>query len=424
MTPGAPWRIVELDLDQPIAPLQLEPRECGVALIVRRRGRRVGFLLRPLQAGALCSPRAQAEWIAAEAGGMMVQDTIRQELEELDDRAVDRGPMPTVTVAICTKDHPELAKQCVLAALRLRETSASAASLTEILVVDNAPSDDRTDEAVAGMPGVRYVREPRVGLDFARNRAIREATGTFVAFIDDDAIVDSGWLDGLADAWRVHPDAGAFTGLVLPLELETEAQVLFELHGGFRRGFARTRFAGADRHGNPWYPLGAGSFGAGCNMVFRTALVRTLGGFDEALDTGAPLPGGGDLDMFYRVARAGGVLVYEPALLVFHRHRRERAALRRQYYTWGLGFVAYLAKTWRSDPTQRSKVRRLVRWWIVDHLRTLARSALGRDPHPVAFVIAELLGGVVGATGTYGRSVQRSRRITAALSKPLAGGAS
>ena len=56
-------------------------------------------------------------------------------------------------------------------------------------------------------------------------------------------------------------------------------------------------------------------------MVLRTVAVRELGGFDEALDTGPPLPGGGDLDIWSRLARAGHPLVYEPRLLVFHRHR-------------------------------------------------------------------------------------------------------
>ena len=70
--------------------------------------------------------------------------------------------------------------------------------------------------------------EPHAGLDFARNRAMREATGDWIAFLDDDTVVDSGWLCGLQAAWTECPDASAVTGLVLPYELETEAQLLFE----------------------------------------------------------------------------------------------------------------------------------------------------------------------------------------------------
>ena len=50
--------------------------------------------------------------------------------------------------------------------------------------------------------------------------------------------------------------------------------------------------------GNPLYPCGSGIFGAGCNMAFKREVLLKLGGFDEALDTGAPLPGGGRFRYF------------------------------------------------------------------------------------------------------------------------------
>jgi hypothetical protein len=70
-----------------------------------------------------------------------------------------------------------------------------------------------------------------------------------------------------------------------------------------------------------------------------------LGGFDEALDTGAAVPGGSDLDIFYRIIRAGHTLVYEPRFHVFHQHCRDMKSLLRQYRrSWGLGFMCYISK--------------------------------------------------------------------------------
>jgi hypothetical protein len=198
---------------------------------------------------------------------------------------------------------------------------------------------------------------------------------------------------------------------VLPAELRTEAQLIFERRGGFRRGFQKLRYAGQTLPGNPLYPTGAGIFGAGCNMVVRKEVVRRLGGFDEALDTGPPLPGGGDLDIFYRIVRADEPLVYEPRMLVFHRHRREYGALRRQYWSWGEGFMAFVAKTYRADPPQRPKLRRLVRWWFADQLGALRRSFRPRTPLTPGLVLAELAGGILGLTGTYGRSSRRVERL-------------
>jgi hypothetical protein len=146
-------------------------------------------------------------------------------------------------------------------------------------------------------------------------------------------------------------------------------------------------------------------------MAFRRDLLLELGGWDEALDTGAPLPGGGDLDMFYRVLRAGRALVYEPLYLAFHEHRREYAKLRHQFYTWGTGFVAFIEKSYRTDPPMRARWRQLMRWWIRSQSGRLWRSLRGRDALPADLVWPELWGGIVGLTGEYRRSRRRVERL-------------
>jgi GT2 family glycosyltransferase len=294
--------------------------------------------------------------------------------------------------------------------LALQVPDENGSTLFEVLVVDNAPSDERTHEVVESRPTVRYVREPKPGLDFARNRAVQDATGEILAFLDDDVTVDHGWLDGLREAWSENPDAAAFTGLVLPYELETDAQVLFEQGGGFRRGFEKIRY-GQMLPGNPLHPCGAGIFGAGCNMAFRREILLKLGGFDDALDTGAPLPGGGDLDIFYRVIRAGYPLVYEPRYLVFHQHRRETEKLRRQYWSWGLGLMAFVTKSYQSDPAQRPKLKRLVKWWFRYQLGQVKQRLKKRHPLPLPMLLAELTGGITGLLGEYQRSQRRIEQI-------------
>jgi GT2 family glycosyltransferase len=233
-----------------------------------------------------------------------------------------------------------------------------------------------------------------------------------LAFIDDDVVVDRGWLNGIWEAWSANPDAGAITGPILPLELETKAQIVFEQMGGFGKSFDRVRFS-RTLPDVPSYPVGAGIFGAGANMVFRRSTLEQLGGFDDALDTGAPLPGGGDLDMFYRVARAGFPLIREPRVLVFHQHRREYAALRHQMWTWGLGTMAYLTKTWRNDPEQRLNIRRWMLWWLSYQLSKIffphRRRMRGRWPWDM--VAAELMGAVAGVMGEYDRSVARTEEL-------------
>ncbi|MDZ8223198.1 glycosyltransferase family 2 protein [Nostoc sp. ChiVER01] len=416
------YSIIEIEVTQPLPTISLSNRDTGIALILRRKDRPIGFLMKALPASSQITPENLSQFIAEEAGAKLLQESIREELTALEHQQEDAGirvhgdttpaslffkiPLPSLTVAICTKDRPENLARCLQSLLNLQPSAWE----WEILVIDNAPSDERTKELVASFPKVRYVREPKPGLDFARNCALHSAMGELVAYLDDDVLVDRKWLEGLMEAWTENPDAAAFTGLVLPYELVADAQILFEQRGGFRRGFEKIRY-GQVLPGNPLHPCGAGIFGAGCNMSLRRNILLEIGGFDEALDTGATLPGGGDLDIFYRVIRAGYPLVYEPKYLVFHQHRRKYTQLRRQYWTWGLGFMAFVVKCYQSDPPQRSKLRRLVWWWFRDQLKQLKNSLRGRHVLPPNMILAELWGGIVGILGEYSRSLRRIEQI-------------
>jgi glycosyltransferase involved in cell wall biosynthesis len=367
----------------------------------------VGFLMNPAPGGTVIEPADLAPIIMAEAGAKILEEIISEELRGFD--LWSRAVMPSLTVAICTKDRPARLRRCLASLLPQIEAGRGQGQAIEVLVVDNAPSDGQTREVVGALVGVRYELEPRPGLDFARNRALGTANGEWIAFLDDDVVVDRGWLAGLREAWAENPDAAAFTGLVLPYELATPSQIIFERRGGFRRGFDKIRY-GASFPANPLYPCASGIFGAGCNMAFRRDAMIALGGFDEALDTGAPLPGGGDLDAFFRIVRSGHVLVYEPQLLVYHEHRRELPALRRQYWSWGLGCMAFLAKCYQADPPVRPIVLRFLAWWIKYQIKEGLRSVRRNGP-PLSMVLAEIWGGVAGIAGEYARSMRRIERI-------------
>jgi GT2 family glycosyltransferase len=408
------YRLLDVEITEPLPDVVLGPDERGLGIVVRHAGRPAGFVLEARAPGSRVGARELDRIIGrADAIGVV---RVAVEADLVTAAAGPAGAGPTFTVAVCTKDRPERLARCLDSIVVSAAAAGDGAPPVEVLVVDNAPSDDATRDLVAGRPGVRYAREPAAGLDFARNRALAEATGDVIAYVDDDVVVEVGYVAALRAAWRDDPDAGAITGLVLPYELATEAQVRFEQRGGFRRGFHRIRWQGDTLPGNPVYPFGAGMFGAGCNMAFRRDLVVGLGGFDEALDTGRPLPGGGDIDMFFRALRSGAPLVYAPGVAVRHEHRREVEALRHQYYTWGTGSMAFLAKWYgRGTAEDRRTIRRLLAWWFGRYQPgMLARGVLGRRGMTVGLALAELRGGLVGLAGEYGRSQRRSARIAAA----------
>jgi len=398
------YAIVQLEVTQPLPAVTLTADHNGVALVLRRRDRLIGQRLQAIATPCTLAPTQLEQWIAEAVGPKLLQESLRDELQP------QPTPVntPTLTVAICTKDRPDNVARLLSTLVPLQVVGDE--PQFEILVVDNAPSDDRTQGVVATFPSVDYVREPKAGLDFARNFALHTAITEWLAFLDDDVTVDRQWFKGWQEAWAENLDAGAMTGLVLPYELETTAQILFEQRGGFGRGFEKIRYGQALAR-NPLYPCGAGIFGAGCNMAFRRQVLLDLGGFDEALDTGKPLPGGGDLDIFYRVVRAGYPLAYEPQYAVYHQHRREISQLRHQYWTWGLGFMAFVMKSMQADPKMRSNLCQLIVWWLQNQLWQLQQTIFGQHVLPPRMILAELWGGVVGFFGEYGRSQRRVEEI-------------
>jgi GT2 family glycosyltransferase len=402
------YRLLDVEVTEPLPTLEGADNDTGIAVLVRRHGRPVGFWMEPITENGAPSPAKMALRISRHARSQLLGESVREELQPHIPRTRD----PSLTIVICTRDRPDRLRRCLQSLMAVQDSVTEGETGFDILVVDNAPSDDQTRHVVADLCDVRYCQEDVPGLNFARNRAVHETDREFLAYLDDDTVVDRGWLVGLREAWRENPDVGAITGQVLPMELESEAQILFERGGGFRRGFEKARYQWPSLvDEGSLYPCQTGIFGVGCNMAFRRQALLEVGGFDEALDTGPPLPGGGDHDIFYRVIRAGYPLVYEPSFLVFHQHRLTMKQLRDQYWSWGLSVMAFASKAHRSDPALRPRWRRLMMTWFLKRVLELAKAMSGRHELPFALLLRESWGGVVGVAGEYGRSRRRVERL-------------
>lgn len=260
-------------------------------------------------------------------------------------------------------------------------------------------------------PVFRYVREPRPGLDWARNRAILEARGEIVAFTDDDCVVDSGWVRAIATLFADDPPVDVVTGQVVPYELETEAQILFERAGGFGRGFERRWYAVDPERGLPWQYCGAGRFGTGANMAYHRSIFDHVGPFAPALDVGTATRGGGDLDMFFRALVERHVHVYDPAAVVLHRHRRTYRELRHQIAGNGYGFCSVLVRNVRAYPEEKNRVAYVAMWWLFRWLfGRLAASIIRPTRIPLQLLALELWTGVAGVL-QYQKARRAAKRI-------------
>jgi GT2 family glycosyltransferase len=400
--PVPPARIVDLDLDHPEdlrAPggAPAPAAEGPVLALVRRSGHPLGLVTASGTAGG---PALRTALLDA------ARRDVREDLAgRAPQAATPAGPEPTVTVVVCTRDRTDLLTPCLDSLLR------SAPPQAEVLLVDNAPTDRTTRDLVRSRYAdrIRYLHEPVPGLARARNTALAAATGEIIAFTDDDALADPGWVPGLIAAFRADDRIACVTGLVLPAELDTPSQAAFERHCGFSRGFtARTwsLAAGAD---DPLFPYTTSRFGTGANMAFRVGALRAIGGFDRATGAGTPTRGGEDLLAFLDVLTAGHTVAYQPDALIWHRHRRTPEALDAQVYGFGVGYGAYLTAAVLHRPALLGGLlRRLPR-----ALPAAARGGRAPDrPAPRALARRQLRGLLYGPF-SYLVSLRRQRTLDA-----------
>ncbi len=255
---------------------------------------------------------------------------------------------PPITVVICTRERPGALARCLDSLLAQNYPSF------KVLVVDNAPVTEATAEVVgsaARRGPVTYLKEPKAGLSFARNAAVAAAPGEILAWIDDDEYADENWLAEVARALADHPEADVVSGVIVPAELETQAQLWFEQFGGHSkgRGFTPDVFSPATAHRqSPLYPLPP--FGTGANMTFRPGVIERIGGFDTALGAGTPAMGSEDTLAFTQVLVTGGTIVYQPTAVTHHYHRRDFEGLHKQMVGYGAGLTAAYTSLLMSRP--------------------------------------------------------------------------
>jgi GT2 family glycosyltransferase len=163
---------------------------------------------------------------------------------------------------------------------------------------------------------------------------------------------------------------------VLPASIEGAVEQDFERVAGHGRGYLPCRY---DAHSSPdrWWPLRHGDWMAvGACLAVRRQAWETAGGFDERLGAGTPAASAEDDELLRAIIDGGWSVFYDPRIVVRHRHRASRSALRRQLFGYGLGrsvhillhgldtrdwsvlslWAALLAEGWRNE---RSRPLRL-----------------------------------------------------------------
>jgi GT2 family glycosyltransferase len=306
-----------------------------------------------------------------------------------------QGFQPLATVVVMTFRH-EAQLPAILAALE-----AQAYGDFEIVVVDNAPQQSSAPAVVERFARARCVAEPREGIRYARNTGVQAARGEVVAFIDDDCTPQRDWLANLVSGLR-EPEVACCTGLVLPRRLQTRAQWLLEMRGGFNRGFERKVYSVENPEAQRLHlPLHAWQCGSGANMVFRKSTLAAVGGFNEML------PAAEEIDAFFRLLRRGRKIVYEPMAAIRHDYPETYAGLQRRMYDWGRGHISYLLHVAANDPEYRQAAREdIANWFSYQGRQRLWPQLRGKDPFPLGLTLREVYGGAEAFAGFWLRRLR------------------
>ena len=214
-----------------------------------------------------------------------------------------------LTILVCTHNRADLLR----GALESLELQSLPRDRFEVLVVDNASTDGTpgvvAECAARGRVDLRSVREDELGLDAARNRGIREAAGTFVAFLDDDARARSDWAAAVLEGFSRH-DAPILGGRV-DLTWEASRPAWFS--------DVLLRYLIHCDYGPEVVAVSSPPWLYGTNVAFRKSLFQEIGLFRLDLDRkGDSLMGGGDTEFFQRAHAGGHRLLYLPSLVVSH----------------------------------------------------------------------------------------------------------
>lgn len=197
--------------------------------------------------------------------------------------------------------------------------------LFEVVIVDDGGSQSLQTlvDDFAGRLQIKLLRQANGGCASARQLGIDHATGTYLAFTDDDCRPEPDWLTRIEAAVKRDPKC-AVAGRTVNGSKD-------DLYAEATQSIVETLVAtGRDASGYLHYaPTN--------NLVFPTAPLFAIG----AMNRSWRIAGGEDRDLCARWTQAGYRLSYEPTASVLHYHRLNLRGFLRQHFHYGRGAWRY-----------------------------------------------------------------------------------
>ncbi|PWK84159.1 GT2 family glycosyltransferase [Lentzea atacamensis] len=191
------------------------------------------------------------------------------------------------------------------------------AELLQVIVVDNEAHDSA--RLKTELPGAKIVTsDQNLGFAGGCNLGVEHATGSVLAFLNNDARADRNWVRTAIKVFHAEPTVGAVASKVL----DWDGQKIDFVDGGLTWfGMGYKRHAGQDDTGAYDAPQDV-LFGTGSALFVRAEVYRELGGFDDRFFMFYE-----DVDLGWRLNLRGWRVRYEPASLTFHRHHASMSSI-------------------------------------------------------------------------------------------------
>lgn len=205
---------------------------------------------------------------------------------------------PFISIIIPAKNAQATLKKCVDSILDLNYSNY------EVIIINDG-STDETGKILFSCHGIKIVTTSGIGPSRARNMAVEFARGEFIAFTDADCIVDKDWLEKLIEGFNSAPEAAGCGGRQdLPADATDFQKKVFLLMNkiGFVTDYMRR---GENK-------IIAVSHNASCCVMYKKDIFLKAGGF---LNDFWP---GEDVELDYKLKKAGCKLVFNPKAVVYH----------------------------------------------------------------------------------------------------------
>ena len=229
-----------------------------------------------------------------------------------------------LSIIIVTRNRPDMIGRC------LEHIYEQDCGEFEAVVIDTS-IDNRTKEIVCNKyPQVKYIFLPngKNKRHLSKNMGIKNVRGNIVAFIDDDTIIQKGWMEACLNSYG-RTNTGGVGGMIIDTNAPKEIYGTDEIG---KIAFNGTRLGNFDK--DPGAIVEVDHL-RGCNMSFRREVLEQINGFDLNYTGSNVLE---ETDLSTRVKKAGYKIFFNPAMKVIHTAGkrevvfREAFTLKREFY--------------------------------------------------------------------------------------------